>query len=214
MKAGGVRTGLLIWLLTLLLITLSSLIPSSSIKFLDLARPHLLLGTLAALLYFKHGLRTSIKPRARSKLIDAGLSLLYGVGAFTFSQVAYYVTTVSLPKPLVLEGVEQLNILIPRNVSELLTHIALTWVLFAPIEELIFRGFIHGYIRMELGGRITIVLSSLLFAIAHFNVIQIPVAFVVGVMTASILEKTGKLGNCVMVHATNNTLSLVLVYVF
>ena len=78
-------------------------------------------------------------------------------------------------------------------------------------EEFVFRGVIFTGFRQKLGPLATILLTSLLFAILHFDAVQGAGVFVLGLFLGYLREKTGCLTLCVAAHAFNNLLSALIV---
>lgn len=75
-------------------------------------------------------------------------------------------------------------------------------------EELLFRGVLtNGLARY--GPWIAVLGSSAIFAVAHGITYILPVAFVVGVVAALLLRRTGSIWPGVIVHAVNNAYSLI-----
>lgn len=78
--------------------------------------------------------------------------------------------------------------------------------LLAPVlEEMLFRGvilraFLNQYPRVKAIG-----LSALIFGLAHLNVYQFSVAFVLGVVAGWLYERSRSLIPCIALHATYNT---------
>ena len=65
--------------------------------------------------------------------------------------------------------------------------------IFAPLtEELIFRGLLYRRMRKLLSAGQSVILSSLLFAVYHGNVIQMVFAFPMAVILTLLYEKSGK----------------------
>ena len=84
----------------------------------------------------------------------------------------------------------------------------------APIsEELVFRGKGYAAIKRSCGSAVAIILTSLLFAVAHGNILQGIYAFVAGVVLSIIAEKTGSLITAVFAHAGFN-ISAALLYIY
>ncbi len=87
--------------------------------------------------------------------------------------------------------------------------------IFGPVcEELCFRGIVYrGYLKSgnALGA---VLLSSLLFGLIHMNFNQAPYAFVLGVAMALLVEATGSLFSSILMHATFNGWSVVVMYVY
>lgn len=77
--------------------------------------------------------------------------------------------------------------------------------LFAPVaEELLFRGYVLRSLR-PYGKRFSILLSALLFAVFHGNILQLPYAFFMGLILGYVAAEYS-IGWAVAVHAFNNVL--------
>lgn len=103
----------------------------------------------------------------------------------------------------------------------LLALAALSVVLIAPAEELLFRGAIQGRLRTRFGPVPSIVGSSLLFGsihLANYTGALVPVVggalliSAVGAILGALYERTGNLAVPVLVHATYNVVFLVASY--
>jgi membrane protease YdiL (CAAX protease family) len=82
-------------------------------------------------------------------------------------------------------------------------------VVVAPLaEEIIFRGYIYGVMRRYGGKWVGMVLSSLIFALAHFHIPSIPGLFVLAVALVFVYEKTGSLWATMAIHSAFNSLSI------
>ena len=80
-------------------------------------------------------------------------------------------------------------------------------------EELVFReGIISNLVKSGRSYSVAAVASALLFALAHGNVMQGGVAFVMGMYLAWLYRRTGDLRLCLPVHIANNTLAVILLY--
>lgn len=87
--------------------------------------------------------------------------------------------------------------------------------LVAPIaEEFIFRGYLYGVMRRFMGRVPGIALSSLLFAAMHLHLPSMPGLTVLAVALCLLYERTGSLWANIMVHATFNTISIVMLLIF
>lgn len=84
----------------------------------------------------------------------------------------------------------------------------------APIaEEIFFRGFMYGGLRGRIGVIGAMVVSTLFFTALHLSVeLFIPI-FVLGIFLAWLYEYTGSLYPGIFLHAANNGLSLILVFI-
>ena len=81
------------------------------------------------------------------------------------------------------------------------------------IEELIFREGICGYLIRN-GANVwkSIWISSILFAVIHFNPAQIAFALPMGIILGIIYAKTGNIVVCSIIHILNNSISIIQVW--
>lgn len=100
----------------------------------------------------------------------------------------------------------------PENISKAFAtmsldpiYLLLTVCIFAPfIEEFIYRGlFLNGLLK-KYSPKVAIVLSALIFAIAHRNIPQGINAFLLGLLLATVYYKTHSLYICIFMHFINN----------
>lgn len=71
------------------------------------------------------------------------------------------------------------------------------------VEELFFRGYVHGVLKAHTGGY-AVWLSALLFAGVHRYVINFLPLFVLGVALARLYERAGSLATAIVAHAAVN----------
>jgi membrane protease YdiL (CAAX protease family) len=84
-------------------------------------------------------------------------------------------------------------------------------VLVIPIfEEVLFRGLIYNELKTHLNIVIAIILQSLIFAIAHGNMLQGIYAFIMGAVVAIIYDKTGSIFAPILFHVTYNLLGSII----
>jgi membrane protease YdiL (CAAX protease family) len=86
--------------------------------------------------------------------------------------------------------------------------------LLAPVaEELFFRGFLYMALRQRLGIAAAVTISSLVFAVGHIDALGVVAAsFIIGIALALVYEYTRSLWVAIAIHAFNNSLATVLVY--
>lgn len=86
--------------------------------------------------------------------------------------------------------------------------------LFAPVaEEIFFRGFLYGGLRARIGVIGAMIASTLFFTALHFSVdVFIPI-FVLGLFLAWLYEKTGSLYPGIILHAANNGVAVVALFI-
>lgn len=81
-------------------------------------------------------------------------------------------------------------------------------VLAAFCEEMVFRGCILQSLR-RFGDEFALIVSSLIFGIYHLNLIQMPYAFLVGIVIGFFVMKSGSLWTGILIHLANNGIALV-----
>jgi len=80
--------------------------------------------------------------------------------------------------------------------------------LLAPaVEEILMRGFVLGGLKDSTGGGLALLLSSLLFAVLHFNMVQTLSALVCGIALGLLYLRTGSLPCCMLAHCGYNAIS-------
>ena len=84
-------------------------------------------------------------------------------------------------------------------------------VVAAMAEELCFRGVVMNSLR-RYGDFFAVSMASLVFALMHCNLIQAPFALIVGFALGYLSILTGTLWTGILIHAVNNTVSLVFSY--
>ena len=87
-------------------------------------------------------------------------------------------------------------------------------VIGAPlVEELVYRGLLQGAFTRRFGGAAGLVIVALWFAVIHFQPVEIPGLFVVGLVLGSCALFTRRLGLGVVSHMAFNATGLALVAV-
>ncbi len=81
-------------------------------------------------------------------------------------------------------------------------------VLPAVVEELVFRGWFISALQPA-GERCALVVSALLFGLAHGNLTQMPFAFMLGLLFGWLFLRTGRLWPSMLIHFLNNAMSVV-----
>ncbi len=84
-------------------------------------------------------------------------------------------------------------------------------VFLAPVaEETIYRGVLLNGMKEEKTVVRSVMLSALAFMLMHMNPVQVVFQFSLGVLSAFVMHKTGRLLPCVVLHASANALALVM----
>jgi len=92
----------------------------------------------------------------------------------------------------------------------------ITVCILAPVfEEILFRGILlRGMLQNQINPTIAIILSSVLFGLAHMNPWQFIGAGILGAIFAYIYYRTKSLWICIFLHSLNNTISFILMIKF
>ena len=96
---------------------------------------------------------------------------------------------------------------------DVVAFVAMT-VIAAPVaEEIVYRGLLYRAIRdlrpWRSGVVVSVILSSLLFAMSHFQVVQFAGLFVFGAVAAVLFERTGRLATPIFAHVGFNAVTVV-----
>lgn len=108
----------------------------------------------------------------------------------------------------------QLDILLPDGIKPLeIGGMILFAGVIAPLgEEFLFRGILYPLFRHKWGILPGVLLSALIFAIAHLNVLIGINAFLLGIVLAILFEYSRSLWISGMLHILNNTIRLAILY--
>ncbi len=95
--------------------------------------------------------------------------------------------------------------------TSLWLNVISTAVLPALAEEIVFRAYVQGALRC-CGTTASVVLSALLFALFHGNILQVPFAFLMGLILGWLFARTGSILPSVLLHFFNNLMAVVMDY--
>ncbi|MBD5131391.1 MAG: CPBP family intramembrane metalloprotease [Clostridiales bacterium] len=97
------------------------------------------------------------------------------------------------------------------DTSSALAMLIIASVFLAPVcEEIIYRGVLATGLRKKKSATVAIVLSALAFMLMHMSPAQVVFQFALGAVSAFILLKSGRLLPSILLHATANSLALVI----
>ncbi len=77
------------------------------------------------------------------------------------------------------------------------------------LEELLHRGVVYGRLRHMTGFVPSVLISALIFAGLHFNIVQFIYAFLLGIVFALFMEKSARLYPAVIAHVAANALAVI-----
>ena len=100
----------------------------------------------------------------------------------------------------------------PTDTFGMAIYIITTSLFPAFTEEFIFRGAIYGSLK-KFGKVTAVVVSSLLFSLIHGNLVQIPFAFIVGLILGFVTAESDSIWPAVIIHFINNFMSCVMDYI-
>lgn len=103
------------------------------------------------------------------------------------------------------------EIAMPKGGTGIVTTFLRVVVLAAVAEELCMRGYVMGNLR-KYGDKFAIIVSSVVFAIIHGNLVQSPFALIAGFTIGFLTIKTGSMWTGIIIHALNNFISLAVSY--
>lgn len=80
------------------------------------------------------------------------------------------------------------------------------------IEEILMRGFVLGGLKSSYGVFIALLISSVLFALLHFNMVQTLSAFICGLILGCLFIKTDSILCCIIAHCGYNLISFIMMF--
>ncbi len=152
----------------------------------------------------------------RARLADVPVGLLVGVLTQLVVLPVLYVPI------FVLTGTDSEELSAPARELADRAGSPASWLLFAllvgvcaPIvEELFYRGlFLRSLTKRGLHPAAAVLISSVVFAAIHFQVLQFAGLFVFGVIAGALTARTGRLGPAIWAHIGFNMTTVVLLYV-
>ncbi len=102
---------------------------------------------------------------------------------------------------------------IPNEPLEFVVSLILLTIIPALLEELLFRGLVLQGLRC-FGDGIALVVSSVLFALAHFNLMQDVNALIMGLLIGYFVLRTGSVWTGVLIHFVINLVSFFELLIF
>jgi membrane protease YdiL (CAAX protease family) len=179
--------------------------PTVGLLLLGLAAPTVLAAGTAILITKVRGNGPRADLRLQWSWRDVGLGLAFGFGglALTIPASVVYVAIVG-PEATSAVGDVFGGI---RAGPVLAALVLVIVVLVAPLcEEILYRGLLWGGIEKLAGRWVAFVASTLLFALAHFELTRTPLLLVVAIPIAIARLYTGRLLPSIVAHQINNLL--------
>lgn len=149
--------------------------------------------------------RRVIFPAAKIKPVQAVGAIGLGLGVAVAGSVCSWLFIQAVSLLGVVPVMPDMSL--PREFSSAAV-LLVQLVLIAPlVEEFVFRGVILGSLR-RFGDGFAIVVSALLFGLIHRNMVQLPNAFLMGLVLAYAVVRTGSLWTGILMHLCNNLLAM------
>ncbi len=145
------------------------------------------------------------KPRVKPLAIVAVVAITIGV----FMQNLFFAQAFSWLMEAI--GVE-MSVTMPslNTAGNIITAIAIMCILPALGEESMFRGAMLQSIKEESGNLSAIVLSGAIFAFSHMNTAQLLHQFILGMLLAYVVIRSGNIIYAMIIHFLNNLFAIVL----
>jgi membrane protease YdiL (CAAX protease family) len=172
---------------------------------LALAVPTVLAAATALLLTRLRGGGPRLDLRLLWSWRDVGLGVAFGVGGLAVT-IPASVLFVAIAGEGATSAVGEVfgGMTAPPALAVLILLIV---VLLAPLcEEIVYRGLLWGGVEKLAGPRVAFAVSTLLFALAHFEFARTPLLLVVALPIAAARYYTGRLAAGVIAHQINNLL--------
>ncbi len=134
-------------------------------------------------------------------------TVLIGVGFFAFANIA----TNTLSNFFANFGINFVspNYDLPKGVFGFALSILAMAVTPALVEEFSMRGAVMGSAK-KFGEEFAVISSAIIFALIHGNFVQIPFAFIMGLVIGWAVIKTGSIWTGISIHFINNAVSVAL----
>ena len=159
------------------------------------------------------------RPRGRDWIAGIGLGLLAmalsaGASAIVESVAAHFSFVGWVQAAIALDKTNAV-----ANMEDILPHIGTLGIVMAIVgvgiaapfgEEMLFRGFAFNAIKRRFGLVAGILLSALLFTLPHGYGLGLVPVFVIGALLAWAYNNSGSLWVTIIMHATNNTIQVLL----
>ncbi len=135
--------------------------------------------------------------------VIAGLGICMGANIITsYITVIMEVFGVKLTSP---------DIAMPTGPMGVIITVVRVVLCAALTEEICLRGYVMGNLR-PYGDKFAIVISSIMFAAIHGNLVQAPFALIAGAAIGYFSIKTGTVWTGIIIHALNNLISVFISY--
>ncbi len=131
------------------------------------------------------------------------LALIVGTAATELVNFLISIYPQSVPS-----GLQKANEILQSADGHLLLAFIFSVCVFAPVvEEIIFRGIIWYPLERLVSSNFALILTSILFAAAHVDLLHVIAVFPLGVLFGILRKRTGSIWPAIIAHAANNTMA-------
>ncbi len=166
-----------------------------------------LVGT--PLLAQRRGLNWTEQLGWRIKSVDIPLGIAIGLGLQLVVLPLLYWPILQVFDDLDVEGPARELVDLADSPWGFAALVAMTVVAAPLTEEIFFRGLLQGALRDRLGSTAAVAISSLAFAVVHFQVLQFPALLVIGIAHAVLVQRTRRIGAALCSHVAFNAVTVV-----
>ncbi len=154
-----------------------------------------------------------INRKSDNKIISksSGKKILFYILIAIISFLALYPIITCIDTLLINLGISLNTLPYELNTSGYLVSLLSVVILPAIVEELLFRGLIFKGLK-PYGKVFSISISALIFSLYHISIDQTIYPFLIGLLLGVIMYKENNILYCIVIHFTNNLLSLTLSY--
>lgn len=98
------------------------------------------------------------------------------------------------------------------NLIELAGNLFIAGVLTAVLEEIMYRGYMYGNLKAATNIVTASIMSSLVFALMHFDIVYLPFLILFSTLLCFLREKTQSIIPGIIVHALSNSIVILFTY--
>ncbi len=198
-----VLEALIIWILSMISLTLSGLIKPQGYTYSTIVNQVAL--AIPSIIYLAIRRDVLLSMLKSLKNIRVKCVVFIALGVWAAGSILTYMQDMLYPPPS--WYIEKMRGHAPSNLHELILALLLTWLLVAPIEELLFRWVLLKPIVDFLGVKIGVISSALIFSLSHLDPWNIISPFLVGLAAGWIVAKNGSIISAIIIHGVHNTIS-------
>ncbi|MDU1006557.1 MAG: CPBP family intramembrane glutamic endopeptidase [Clostridium butyricum] len=161
---------------------------------------------IACFFIFRKGIKNyiSFKKEVPSDFIVSGAFASIGVGII--SSIIFLIYSIIINS----HGIEipSPDFSIPKETIYLILFFSYTCIIAPVFEEIIFRGYILNNMR-KYGNFTAIIVTSIFFAMFHFNLVQLVNPILMGIILAFVAVKSESIVPSIIVHMFNNIMAMI-----